>query len=186
MTIVDARKAGPEAEPETKEEKHRYRAAILTLSDKGHAGEREDASGAAVRAIVEASGYRVVHYAVLPDERAAITAALSRLADENAAELIVTTGGTGFSRRDVTPEATLAVIERLCPGIPEAMRAMSMQKTKRAMLTRSVAGIRGASLIINLPGSPRAVSECLACVIDQVEHGLDILTGKSGECGSEK
>jgi molybdenum cofactor synthesis domain-containing protein len=161
-----------------------YKAAILTISDRGYAGEREDASGGAVREIVEAAGYRVVHYSVLPDEQALIAAELSRLADANAAELILTTGGTGFSKRDVTPEATLAVVERLCPGIPEAMRAMSMEKTRRAMLTRSIAGLRGNSLIINLPGSPKAVRECLACVIDQVEHGLDILTGRSGECGS--
>jgi molybdenum cofactor synthesis domain-containing protein len=175
MTVVDARQS------QTKT--NGYKAAILTISDKGHAGKREDVSGATLKNLVETAGYQVVHYAVLPDEKEIIAAELSRLADANAAELILTTGGTGFSKRDVTPEATLAVVERLCPGIPEAMRSTSLQKTKRAMLTRSVAGLRGNSLIINLPGSPKAVSECLACILDQVEHGLDILTGTSGECG---
>lgn len=160
-----------------------YRAAILTISDKGHAGLREDESGGAIRAILEARGYTVSHYAVLPDEREQIAAALRQLADNRTAELILTTGGTGFSPRDVTPEATMDVAERLCPGIPEAMRAMSMTKTRRAMLSRATAALRGRSLIINLPGSVKAVRECLECVIDQLEHGLDILTGADGECG---
>lgn len=163
-----------------------YRFAILTISDKGHAGEREDASGREIRAIAEAKGYSLAHYAILPDEQTLIAAELKRLADAGVAELILTTGGTGFSKRDVTPEATLEAVERQCPGIPEAMRAMSMAKTKRAMLSRAVAGLRGNSLIINLPGSPKAVRECLECVIDQVEHGLDILTGRDKECGSGK
>lgn len=161
-----------------------YTLAVLTLSDKGHAGEREDKSGAAIHEITQPRGYKRVHYAVLPDERDLIVEELTRLCDEERVNLILTTGGTGFSKRDVTPEATLAVIERQCPGLPEAMRAMSLQKTARAMLTRSVAGIRGDSLIINLPGSPKAVRECLECIIDQIEHGLDLLTGKSGECAA--
>lgn len=161
-----------------------YRAAILTISDKGHAGEREDRSGEAIREILLAKGYTVAHYAILPDERERIAAELARLADQDVAELILTTGGTGFSPRDVTPEATTAVCERLCPGIPEAMRAMSMEKTRRAMLSRAVAGLRGGSLLINLPGSPKAVRECLECVIDEVAHGLDILRGNAAECGS--
>lgn len=161
-----------------------YKVSILTISDKGYAGEREDASGGEIQAIVEAKGYSVVHYAILPDERDLIAEALRDLADNNVAELILTSGGTGFSPRDVTPEATLDVVERLCPGIPEAMRALSMTKTKRAMLSRATAGLRGNSLIINLPGSAKAVRECLECVIDQVEHGLDILTGRDKECGS--
>lgn len=161
-----------------------YNAAILTISDKGHAGLREDGSGRAIREILEARGYTVSHYAVLPDERERIAAALKQLADTRMAELIITTGGTGFSPRDVTPEATLDIAERLCPGIPEAMRAMSMTKTRRAMLSRATAALRGQSLIINLPGSVKAVRECLECVIDQVEHGLDILTGRDAECGS--
>lgn len=161
-----------------------YRLAILTISDKGHAGEREDRSGQEIRSIAETRGYEVVHYAVLPDEQIMIAQELRRLADQKIAELILTTGGTGFSKRDRTPEATLDVVERLCPGIPEAMRALSMEKTKRAMLSRSTAGLRGNSLIINLPGSPKAVRECLEGIIDQVEHGLDILTGKDNECGA--
>lgn len=160
-----------------------YTVSILTISDKGHAGEREDMSGMEIRLIAESRGYVVTHYAILPDEQDEIAAALRWIADDGIADLVLTTGGTGFSPRDTTPEATLEVVERHCPGIPEAMRAMSMEKTKRAMLTRSVAGIRGKTLIINLPGSPKAVSECLECVIDQIEHGLDILTGKARECG---
>jgi len=161
-----------------------YTFAILTLSDKGHAGQREDRSGDAIREIMEPKGYSLVHYAVLPDEQDLISGEMLRLCDQERVNLILTTGGTGFSKRDVTPEATLAVIERQCPGIPEAMRALSLQKTPRAMLTRGMAGLRGESLIINLPGSPKAVKECLECVVDQIEHGLDILTGRAGECAS--
>lgn len=159
-----------------------YRFAVLTISDKGHAGEREDASGKVVAAVMTPRGYELVHYAVLPDEQDRIASELARLCDENAADLVLTTGGTGLAPRDVTPEATLAVVERQCPGIPEAMRAYSMRFTKRAMLSRAVAGTRGKTLIINMPGSPKAVQECLECVIDQLDHGLDILTAKSGEC----
>lgn len=159
-----------------------YRVAVLTISDKGHAGLRHDASGPAIRECVEALGYKVVHHGILPDEEAAITAELIRMADQGVAELILTTGGTGFSPRDVTPEATLAAVTRLCPGISEAMRAESMKKTRRAMLSRAVSGLRGKSLIVNLPGSPKAVRECLESVLDQIAHGLDVLTGKSGEC----
>jgi molybdenum cofactor synthesis domain len=159
-----------------------YKAAILTISDKGYSGAREDRSGKEIEIILKQKGYVIAHYAILPDERTDIARELERLCDNNIAELILTTGGTGFSKRDQTPEATLDVVERLCPGIPEAMRAMSMEKTRRAMLTRSVAGLRGDSLIINLPGSPKAVRECLECIIDQVEHGIDILTGRNGEC----
>lgn len=161
-----------------------YKVAILTISDKGHAGEREDLSGREIRAIVEARSYIVAHQAILPDERSIIASSLRELADNAVAELVLTTGGTGFSQRDVTPEATLDVVERLCPGIPEAMRALSMAKTKRAMLSRATAGLRGECLIINLPGSVKAVRECLEGVIDQVEHGLDILTGRDKECGT--
>jgi len=161
-----------------------YRLAVLTISDKGHAGEREDRSGREIASIAAEHGYAIAHSAVLPDEQALITAELCRIADENLADLILTTGGTGFSPRDRTPEATLEAAERLCPGIPEAMRAYSMQKTRRAMLSRSTAAIRKSSLIINLPGSPKAVRECLECILDQLPHALDILTGKAGECAS--
>jgi molybdenum cofactor synthesis domain-containing protein len=159
-----------------------YTAAVLTLSDKGAAGQRADESGKAVMAILEEHGYSLAHYAVLPDDRAAISAEMERLADVDGINLILTTGGTGFAKRDVTPEATLAVVTRLCPGIPEAMRALSMGVTRRAMLTRAAAGIRGETLIVNLPGSPRAVRECLSGIITELRHGLDILTGKDGEC----
>ncbi len=163
-----------------------YSVAVLTISDKGHAGEREDRSGREIRAIVEAFGYVVSHAAILPDEEAQITAELCRLADQAVAHLILTTGGTGFSHRDRTPEATLAAVERLCPGLPEAMRAFSLSKTPRAMLSRSVAGIRKNSLIVNLPGSPRAVRECLEYIIEPIGHGLDILLGKSGDCARKE
>ncbi len=158
--------------------------AVLTISDKGHAGEREDASGREAIAIAEKRGYRLAHYGILPDEQPLIAAELKRLCDGEIARLILTTGGTGFSRRDVTPEATLEVVERFCPGIPEAMRAISMAVTRRAMLSRAAAGIRGNSLIVNLPGSPKAVRECLEGVIDEIGHGLDILEGSARECGS--
>jgi molybdenum cofactor synthesis domain-containing protein len=159
-----------------------YRVAILTISDKGHAGRREDLSGPEIRKIVEQRGHSVSQAAILPDEPERIRAELARLCDQNLADLILTTGGTGFSPRDLTPEATLAVAERLCPGIPEAMRALSLQITRRAMLSRAMAGIRKRTLIVNLPGSPKAVRECLEFTLDSIEHGLDILTGRDGEC----
>lgn len=163
-----------------------FTVAVLTLSDKAHAGKREDASGEAARAFVEKRGYRVVFAAVLPDELDEIRAELARLCDEGAADLVLTTGGTGFSPRDVTPEATLAVVERLCPGIPEAMRARSLAVTDRAMLSRAVAGIRKRTLIVNLPGSPKAVAECLESVLEAVGHGLAVLTGLDpGECARQ-
>ncbi|SBV96359.1 Molybdenum cofactor biosynthesis protein Mog [uncultured delta proteobacterium] len=156
--------------------------AVLTISDKGHAGEREDASGKAIISLVEQHGYEVAHYGILPDEEARISAELRRLCDGRLADVIFTTGGTGFAERDVTPEATLAVVERLCPGIPEAMRAFSFGVTRRAMFSRAVAGIRGRTLIVNLPGSPKAVRECLELVLPDFRHGLDILKGAAGEC----
>lgn len=158
------------------------RFAVLTISDKGYALQREDASGQEIIRLVQAQGYELAHYGILPDEQAYISAELRRLCDGRVAELILTTGGTGFAKRDVTPEATLAVVERLCPGIPEAMRAMSLAVTDRAMLTRSVAGIRGDSLIINMPGSPKAVRECLEYILGPLKHGLEILAGVTGEC----
>ena len=159
-----------------------YQAAVLTLSDKGAAGQRADESGKAVMAILKEHGYDLAHYAVMPDDAPAISAELARLCDDSGVNLILTTGGTGFAKRDVTPEATLAVVTRLCPGIPEAMRAYSLSVTKRAMLTRAVAGIRGETLIVNLPGSPKAVNECLGYIMEELKHGLDILTGRDGEC----
>lgn len=159
-----------------------YRTAIVTISDKGHAKEREDASGKEIKTLVEKRGYTVAHYGILPDEEALISGELRRICDARLADVIFTTGGTGFAERDVTPEATLAVVEKVCPGIPEAMRAYSFGITKRAMFSRAVAGIRGKTLIINLPGSPKAVCECLELLLDDLPHGLDILRGAASEC----
>jgi len=160
-----------------------YRVTIITLSDKGARGEREDKSGALIREMMENAGYTVAAYTILPDEQAMLESELRRICDEGIADLILTTGGTGFSPRDTTPEATIAVAERLVPGIPEAMRAKSMGLTSRAMLSRAAAGIRGKTLIVNLPGSLKAVRENLECIIGELQHGLDILTGNDGECG---
>ena len=151
------------------------RAAIITSSDSGYAGEREDKSGSVIQEILEANDYEVVHTILLPDDR-------KMLADEGIAELIVTTGGTGFSPRDCMPEATKDIIEREVPGIPEAMRAYSMTITPRAMLSRAAAGIRKGTLIVNLPGSPKAVRESLEYIIPALEHGLQILTGEATNC----
>lgn len=159
------------------------RAAIIVSSDSGYRGEREDFSGPEIQRIVEENGYKVVSVMVLPDEQKMLENEMKRIADENLAEVILTTGGTGFSVRDRMPEATIAVSERLVPGIPEAMRAYSMQFTKRAMLSRGAAGIRKQTLILNLPGSPKAVRECLEYVISELEHGIEILTGEAGNCG---
>ena len=159
-----------------------YRAGIVTLSDKGAAGEREDKSGAVIKEILESAGYEVVAQSLLPDEGEALKAELIRLSDQVQCDLVLTTGGTGFSRRDVTPEATMAVAERNAPGIAEGIRAYSMTVTKRAMLSRGVSVIRGGTLIVNLPGSPKAVRESLEYVLDTLPHGLDILSGRSGEC----
>lgn len=151
------------------------KAAIITSSDSGYAGEREDKSGSVIQEILEANDYEVVHTILLPDDR-------KMLADEGIAELIVTTGGTGFSPRDCMPEATKDIIEREVPGIPETMRAYSMTITPRAMLSRAAAGIRKGTLIVNLPGSPKAVRESLEYIIPALEHGLQILTGEATNC----
>ena len=159
-----------------------YRVAILTLSDSAVKGTREDLSGPAIAAILTQAEMLVVETKLLPDDRGQIADFLRRIADEGLADLVLTTGGTGFSPRDVTPEATLDVVSRLAPGIPEAMRMMSMQLTDRAMLSRAVAGIRQQTLIINLPGSPKAVTECLQFILPAVRHGLDILTQSAQNC----
>ncbi len=159
------------------------RVAVITSSDKGYRGEREDLSGPTVKEIMEKNGYQVVSLEILPDEREMLSKRMAQIADENLAELILTTGGTGFSKRDVMPEATEDVIQRRVPGIPEAMRAYSMTITKRAMLSRATAGIRGGTLIINLPGSPKAVRESLEYIVDALGHGIEILTGEAAECG---
>ncbi|MGL4369788.1 MAG: MogA/MoaB family molybdenum cofactor biosynthesis protein [Spirochaetota bacterium] len=159
-----------------------FKAAVLTVSDRCFRGERPDESGPRVAEILKESGYDVVHASIVPDEQAAIEAALKELADGGTAELIVTTGGTGFAPRDITPEATIAVCKKLCPGIPEAMRAASARVTSRAMLSRAQAGIRKGTLIINLPGSPKAARENLEAVLPALDHGLLMLSGKPADC----
>jgi molybdopterin adenylyltransferase len=151
---------------------------VLTISDSGAAGAREDTSGETIRAMVTAqmSGAAIEAGAIIPDERELIEGTLREWSDEKRLNLILTTGGTGLAPRDVTPEATLAVIEREAPGIAEAMRAVSLQHTPFGMLSRSVAGTRGRTLIINLPGSPKAVKECLDCILPVLPHALNLLT----------
>ena len=158
------------------------RAAIITASDSGYRGEREDLSGPAIKEILEREGYEVISMDILPDDQVMLAGKLQEIADSEKAELILTTGGTGFSERDVIPEATEEVIERKVPGIPEAIRAYSMTITKRVMLSRATAGIRGKTLIINLPGSPKAVRESLEYIIDALAHGLEILSGEARDC----
>jgi len=162
----------------------KYTAAVITISDKGSRGERVDTSGPALVELLKEKDYNVVYTAMIPDERAQIEAELIRCADELDISLVLTTGGTGFSPRDITPEATMAVIERPTPGIPEAMRAESMRITPKGCLSRSAAGIRGRSLIINLPGSLKASQENIRAVIDPVTHGLAMLYSEgSADCG---
>ena len=163
------------------------RAAIITSSDSGYAGKREDVSGPVIAEMVREAGYEVVWQKVLPDEQAMLEEAMKEIcdegkADEHVAELLLTTGGTGFSPRDCMPEATMDIAERMVPGIPEAMRAYSLQFTKRTMLSRAASGIRKRTLIVNLPGSPKAVRECLEYILPQLDHGLKILLGLDGEC----
>ena len=163
-------------------ERSRFKTAVLTLSDKGAAGEREDKSGPLIRQIIEKENYLVIDQRVLPDEQKTIEETLIHLCDRLKVDLILTTGGTGFSLRDRTPEATMAVADRMAPGIAEAIRAYSMQITNRAMLSRGVSALRGQTLIINLPGSPKAVKESLDCILPALPHGLEILKGSASEC----
>lgn len=158
-----------------------YKVGIITASDKGAAGAREDRSGPAIAARLP-DDYRVVCTEIVPDDRAQLAEALRRMCDEQGCNLVLTTGGTGFSPRDVTPEATRDVIERETPGLSEAIRAYSMQFTRRAMLSRGVSGIRGRTLIVNLPGSPKAVQESMDAFLDTVGHGLRLLLNTDGEC----
>lgn len=158
-------------------------AAVITVSDKGSRGERIDTSGPNLCAVLRDRGYEIVYTSLVPDEKEDIQKEILCAADSIGANLILTTGGTGFSPRDITPEATLPLLERLTPGIPEAMRAESMRITPKGCLSRSVAGIRRRSLIINLPGSKKAAEENLLAVLDPIKHGIEILTGDgSGDC----
>ncbi len=159
-----------------------YTVGIITSSDKGAKNERVDKSGGAIREIVEKYNMKVEKYVILPDERELLSAEMKNMSDILKLNLILTTGGTGFSVRDVTPEATGDVIEREVPGIPEAIRQYSINITKRAMLSRAVAGIRKGTLIVNLPGSEKAVRESLEYCIEAVIHGIEILAGSAAEC----
>ena len=157
----------------------KYNAAVITVSDKGFRGERKDTSGPAVRELLEAAGFDVVYTEIVPDEAEMIRSELIQCADERNIALVITTGGTGFSPRDITPEATLSVIERETRGIPEAMRYASLQITPRGCLSRSAAGIRGKTLIVNLPGSEKAARENLSSVLEAICHGMDMLYSES-------
>ncbi|MDZ4133941.1 MAG: molybdenum cofactor synthesis domain-containing protein [Dethiobacteria bacterium] len=160
--------------------KHSYKFGVITASDKGSRGEREDLSGPTVGEMLLPFG-DVIDYVIVPDDRAAL-AKMMRNMVTNGFDAILTTGGTGMSPRDITPEATLDVIERMVPGIPEAIRRETAAATAKAMLSRGIAGISGATLIINLPGSPKAVAECLAVITPVLEHALDTVSGRGGEC----
>jgi len=158
------------------------RTGILTISDKGSRGERIDTTGPAIKEALNGKGYEVEYYKVIPDEIDVISNELIYMCDELKLELVLTNGGTGFSQRDVTPEATLKVIKKQAPGICEAMRQKSLAITPKAMLSRAIAGIRDYSLIINLPGSPKGAVENLEFVLTALPHGIEILNGTGGEC----
>lgn len=155
---------------------------IITSSDKGFKGERTDLSGPVIAELVEAKGYKIIRQIIVPDVIEDLTREMIYMADELKVDLILTTGGTGFNKRDVTPEATLSVCDRVASGIAEAIRYHSLSITPRAMLSRAVSGIRGDTLIINLPGSPKAVKEALDYALDSIYHGLEILTDRASDC----
>jgi molybdenum cofactor synthesis domain-containing protein len=160
------------------------RAAILTISDRGFRGERQDGSGPAVQEILDKVGFFIAHHEVLPDDQHLIEKRLRYLTDELCLDLVVSTGGTGVSPRDVTPDATLAVVDRQVPGMAEAMRTASLLKTPHAMLSRAVAGIRGQTLIINLPGSVRGARENLESILPGLHHALEKIQGDPSDCGA--
>lgn len=159
---------------------------ILTVSDKGSQGEREDLSGKKIKEIVSEIGGEVKYYKIIPDEQELIKKELIKAVDNMHLDLIFTTGGTGLAKRDVTPDATSEVIEKIVPGISEIIRSESFKKTNRAMLSRAISGIRGECLIINLPGSPKGVKESLEIILEALPHGIDILKGQASECGKSE
>ena len=159
-----------------------FTAGIITASDKGSAGEREDLSGPAIREYLESEGYKVVSMKILPDDEDALYNEMVRLCDEEQVDVVFTTGGTGLSPRDNTPEATMRAATKNVPGIAEAIRYYSLQITPRAMLSRAVSVMRNRTLIINLPGSPKAVKESLSFIIPSLKHGIEIMKGQTGEC----
>lgn len=160
------------------------RGGILTASDKGSRGERHDESSEAIRQCLAPLGIKWIKYAIVPDEVDAISANLKEWADEAGLDIILTTGGTGLTPRDVTPEATLSILDRIAPGFAEVMRAESLKKTPHAMLSRAVSGTRKNTLIINLPGSPRAVKECLEAILPALPHAMETIMGQARECAS--
>lgn len=159
-----------------------YTLGIITSSDKGSKGEREDKSGAVIKEIAEMNGFKVERYVIVPDEKEDLQREFVYMSDELKLNLVLSTGGTGFSPRDITPEATKEIIERETPGISEAIRMYSLSVTKRAMLSRAASGIRGNTLIVNLPGSPKACKEALDFVLEELKHGIDILNETAKEC----
>lgn len=159
-----------------------YTLGIITSSDKGYAGEREDGSGKVIKEIAEANGFKVESYVIVPDEKEMLKEQFIKMSDELGVNLILSTGGTGFAPRDVTPEATKEIIDREAPGIAEAIRMYSLSITKRAMLSRAVSGIRKRTLIVNLPGSPKACKEALDYVLNDLKHGIDILNETAKDC----
>jgi molybdopterin adenylyltransferase len=164
--------------------KKMFTVGILTISDKGSRGERQDKSGEAIHEILSSMDVRIVNYDIVPDEKELIVEKLVKWVDEDDLDVLLTTGGTGLTPRDVTPEATLAVVDRIVPGFAEAMRLESLKKTPMAMLSRAVAGTRGKCLIINLPGSTKAVRECLEVILPALPHAVETLRGQAGECGA--